>query len=385
MSAPKRIVITGAGGLIGWHAAARLHAENCGAGFRGETLPYDVTALGRAGFNDDAVLEGAVADADAVLHFAGVNRASEGELEEGNPDLAKRLVAALAKTGSKATIVYANSTHSTADNPYGRGKKRAADVCAAHASAQGTAFVDLILPHIFGEGGRPFYNNVTGTLCQQIADGETPTVNPDGKVELVHSGEAAQTAIDLGLAGNSVQHRMQGKPIGIPALLEKLQGFHALYTSFIYPDLSDPFDVALFNTYRQHLYPDHFPRAVKVNTDARGRLFEAAKGGGGGQSFISWTEPGVTRGEHFHLHKVERFLVVEGQANISMRKVLTDEVHSFDVTGDAPAYVDMPTLWTHNITNTGDKPLVTLFWTHDIFDPSAPDTFADKVAQDSAT
>ena len=379
-----KIVITGAGGLIGWHAAARLHALNCGAGFRGEALPHEVAALDRAAFNDDARLADALSGADAVLHFAGVNRASEEEQEKGNIALARRLADAVNASAPQATVVYANSTHEASDNAYGRGKRGAAEILEVRANGANAAFVNLILPHIFGEGGRPFYNNVTGTLCQQIVDGDEPTINPEGKVELVHSGSAAQAAIDLGIAGDSVRHRMNGKKIAIQALYDRIKGYHDSYTGFVFPDLSAPFDVALFNTYRQHLYPDHFPRAVKVNSDARGRLFECAKGGGGGQSFISWTEPGVTRGEHFHLDKVERFLVVEGQARIGIRKVLTGETHFFDVTGDEPAYVDMPTLWTHNITNTGTGPLVTMFWTHDIFDPAAPDTYADAVGEETA-
>lgn len=374
-----KIAVTGSAGLIGWHAAARLHAQNCGAGFRGEAEPYDLALLDRAGFLSVEALHRALKDCDCVLHFAGINRASDNEVERGNIDIAARLTDALTATGGLPTIVYANSTHAGADSPYGRGKQGAADLLAAHADRHGAAFVNLVLPHIFGEAGKPFYNNVTGTLCHQIAAGETPTINPEGQVELVHAGQAAQTAIDLGLAGKSTTCRLEGKAISIPALHDRIAAFDASYRNFIFPDLSDPFDLALFNTYRQHLYPAHFPRPVKVNTDARGRLFETAKGGGGGQSFISWTEPGITRGEHFHLHKVERFLVVEGQARIAMRRVLSDESHEFDVTGDDPAYVDMPTLWTHNITNTGDAPLITVFWTHDIFDPQNPDTFADPV------
>ena len=377
-----RIAITGAGGLIGWHARARLHALNCAARFKGEAEPHEIVAIDRDTFNDDAALAEAIQGTDAVLHFAGVNRASPEEQEQGNTMLAQRLADAVDANAPGVAVVYTNSTHEAADNPYGRGKRRAAEILGARAEKAGAPFANLILPHIFGEGGRPFYNNVTGTLCQQIVDGEEPTINPDGAVELVHAGDAAQVAIDAGLGGQDGRNRLDGVKIGIPALYEKLKGYHDSYANFVYPDLSDPFDVALFNTYRQHLYPDRFPCAVKVNADARGRLFECAKGGGGGQSFISWTEPGVTRGEHFHLHKVERFLVVEGQARIGMRKVLTGETHVFDVTGDTPAYVDMPTLWTHNITNTGSAPLVTLFWTHDMFDPAAPDTYADPVGND---
>jgi UDP-2-acetamido-2,6-beta-L-arabino-hexul-4-ose reductase len=135
----------------------------------------------------------------------------------------------------------------------------------------------------------------------------------------------------------------------------------------------------LFNSYRAALYPDGFPRPLALNTDARGTLFEAVKGGGGGQTFLSTTKPGVIRGDHFHLNKVERFLVVQGNAVIRIRKFMSDEVLEYHVSGDTPASVDMPTLHTHSIENTGDADLLTLFWTHDLFDPENPDTFADKV------
>ena len=375
-----KIVVTGAGGLIGWHASARLHALNCQARFRGEAEPHEIITLDRAAFNDDAALADALSGADIVLHFAGINRATEDEQEHGNIALARRLTDALATHAPRATVAYTNSTHEASDNAYGRGKRGAAEVFATRDAP----FINLILPHIFGEGGRPFYNNVTGTLCQQIVDGEEPTINPEGAVELVHAGDAAQAMIDLSLAGESIRHRMDGRKMAITALHEKLVGFHENALKTIYPDLSDPFDVALYNTYRQHLYPAFFPREVTVNSDDRGRLFECVKGGGGGQTFVSWTEPGVTRGEHFHLHKVERFMVLEGTATIAMRKVLTDETHVFEVSGDTPSFVDMPTLWTHNITNTGTEPLITLFWTHDLFDPAAPDTYADKVGQEPA-
>jgi UDP-2-acetamido-2,6-beta-L-arabino-hexul-4-ose reductase len=370
-----RVVVTGAGGLIGWHAHARLHAANCAAGFRGQALPYDIVALDHAGFADDAVLGAALRGADAVLHFAGVNRGDAAEVEAANPAIAGRLADHCRAAGVVPHIVYANSTHAVTDTPYGRSKARAGAVLAA----LGGRYTDMVLPHIFGEGARAFYNNVTATLIRQTLDGETPTVNPDGRVQLLHAGAAAQVAIDAVLAGTVGKVQPEARAMAVPDLLAKLQGFHALYQANIYPAFADDFDVALFNTYRVATYPAGWPRPLRMNTDARGTLFEAAKGGSGGQTFLSTTKPGVTRGDHFHLHKVERFLVVQGQATIRVRKVLTDEVWTYQVSGDAPAPVDMPTLHTHSIENTGTGDLLTLFWTHDQFDPANPDTYADKV------
>lgn len=370
-----KLVITGAGGLIGWHAHARLHAANCAAEFRKEPLPYEIIALDHAAFEDDARLAAALAGAHAVLHFAGVNRAANEVVEAANPAIATRLAGACRAAGGGAHIVYANSTHAASDTPYGRSKRRAAEVLAD----AGGPFTDMILPHIFGEAARPFYNNVTATLIAQIIAGETPSINPDGRVRLLHAGAVAQTAIDAVLAGRTGRIEPEARPIAVPELFAMLKGFHDGYLANIYPDLSDPFVCALFNSYRAALYPDGFPRPLKLNIDPRGHLFEAVKGGGGGQIFLSTTRPGITRGDHFHLGKVERFLVIQGEAVIRIRKVLTDEVWEYRVNGDAPAPVDMPTLHTHSIQNTGTDDLLTLFWTHDLFDSANPDTFFDKV------
>lgn len=370
-----RIVITGAGGLIGWHAHARLHAANCAAAFQGAPQPYDIVALDHAAFDDNAALCSAVKGAQAVLHFAGVNRAPDDVVEAANPAIAARLVEACKTVKATPHTVYANSTHAANDTPYGRSKRIAGELL----SQAGGHYTDMVLPHIFGECARPNYNNVTATFIKAVIAGETPDINPSGRVSLLHAGAAAQAALDAILNGTKGTLRPESRDIAVADLFTILQGFHADYQENIYPDLRDPFTVSLFNSYRAALYPDGFPRPLKLNTDARGTLFEAVKGGGGGQTFLSTTMPSVTRGDHFHLDKVERFLVVQGEAVIRIRKVLTDEVWEYRVSGENPSPVDMPTLHTHSIENVGDTELLTLFWTHDLFDPANPDTFADKV------
>lgn len=371
----KRIVITGARGLLGYHASVRLHAANCAAGYKGEPLPYDLQRLDRDAFGSDAKLRAALTGADIVLHFAGVNRGDPAEVEAANPAIAKRLVDACCAAGVRPHVVYANSTHAAGQTPYGRGKARAAEVIAG----LGGGMTDLMLPHIFGEGARPYYNNVTATLIDQILQGVTPAMNPDGRVNLLHAGSAVGTAIDAGLAGHISRIAPAGREVTVAALHAMLQAFHDLYRANVYPPFMDDFEVALFNTYRAATYPDGWPRVLKVNSDRRGDLFEAVKGGSGGQTFLSTTLPGVIRGDHFHLGKVERFLVLRGEAVIRMRRVLSTKTHEYRVTGGVPASVDMPTLYTHSIENVGTGPLLTLFWTHEQFDPQRPDTYADKV------
>ena len=370
-----RIVVTGARGLIGWHAHARLHAANCAAEFKNEPKPLYIVALDHTAFDDDAALRSALDGAQAVLHFAGVNRAPDNEVETANPAIAMRLAEACKAVKAAPHIVYANSTHAVNDTPYGRSKRIAGEVL----SQVGGKYTDMVLPHIFGECARPNYNNVTAKLIETVIKGETPVINPEGRVSLLHAGAAAQAAIEAVISGKSGVLRPPARDISVVSLFELLQRFHLDYRANIYPDLRDPFTNALFNTYRAALYPEGFPRPLMLNTDARGTLFEAVKGGGGGQTFLSTTLPAVTRGDHFHLEKVERFLVVQGKAIIRIRKVLSDVVWEYQVSGNDPAPVDMPTLHTHSIENVGDTELLTLFWTHDLFDPAKPDTFADKV------
>lgn len=371
----KRIVITGANGLIGWHTHTRLHAANCSAIFNGEPGLFDIVALDHAEFDDDATLRAAVDGADAVMHFAGVNRAPDDVVEAANPAIASRLAEACKATGVAPHIVYANSTHSVTETPYGRSKRVAGEVLSQIPGK----YTDLVLPHIFGECARPRYNNVTATFIEAVIAGETPDINPKGRVSLLHASAVARTALDAVMNGTVGALQPESRDISVTELFALLEQFHADYQANIFPDFDDPFTLALFNSYRAALYPDGFSRPLKLNTDARGTLFEAVKGGGGGQTFLSTTEPGVTRGDHFHLDKVERFLVVQGEAVIRIRKVLSNEVWEYRVSGDAPTPVDMPTLHTHSIENIGDTRLLTLFWAHDLFDPDNPDTFADKV------
>ena len=373
--ADVKIVVTGARGLLGWHSAARLHAANCAARYRGEAQPYRLELVDHARFADPAQLAEAVDGADAILHFAGVNRGSDTEVAEGNPAIASALIAACRDTGTTPHVVYANSTHSGTDSLYGISKRMAGEILAS----LGGGYTDLILPHIFGECARPNYNNVTATLIDGLWNGKTPEINPEGRVQLLHAGAAAELAIK---AAHNKQLNVlapEGKAMDIAELFERLRHFHTSYCDDIFPDLRDPFDLALFNSYRTGGYPRHYPKPIELHCDARGMLFESSRALAGSQSFVSSTFPGQRRGDHFHTDLVERFLVVHGKATIRIRKVLTDEVHSFAVDGIQPVAIDMPPLHTHHIENDSDGDVVTYFWSHRLFDKANPDTFADPV------
>ena len=363
-----RVVLTGSAGFLGWHTRARLQA----------LTDHDVSAATRAEWPD---LASHVAGADAIIHVAGVNRATDSEVEQGNIDLARDVAAAVRACGSAPRIVYANSIQSGNDSPYGLGKGQASDLLAAAAREAGSAYVDVRLPNLFGEHGRPRYNSFVATFVHAVIRRETPQIT-NRCVALLHVQGAAQALVD-GLTTSKSRLDPAGTPTTVQTVFDTVQRFNDLYDTGDVPPLLTDLDLDLFNTLRAARFPEHYPLALSPRTDSRGSLVEVVRAHGGqGQTFVSTTKPGITRGEHYHLRKVERFVVLSGHARISLRKLFTDEVVSFDVTGAAPAIIDMPTMWVHNITNTGASELTTLFWTHELFDPASPDTFPQAVQID---
>ncbi len=362
-----KLLLTGAAGFLGWHTRARLRA----------LTEHDVVAVDRANWAD---LRGSARGVDAIVHVAGVNRGTDDEVERGNVELAHAVADAALSSGSAPRIVYANSVQSGNASPYGAGKGEAVEILARAAGELGSHLVDVRLPNLFGEHGRPHYNSFVATFVDAVVHGEVPQI-ADRPVDLLHVQGAAQALID---ALATVQERLDpvGTPTTVQGVYDTLREFNALYATGDIPPLQSDLDVDLFNTLRAARFPEHYPIPLIQRTDARGSLTEVVRAHGGqGQTFVSTTRPGITRGEHFHLRKVERFVVVGGVARISLRRLFTDEIVSFDVTGDAPAIIDMPTMWVHNIANTGAGELTTLFWTNELFDPSAPDTFPEAVDQ----
>ncbi len=362
------IAITGADGFLGWHLRCRLHGSEPRL-----VVPQD--------FETVEALAQALGPATTVIHLAGMNRGPEDEVYATNIRLASQLIQALDLAGIVPTILFANSTHSLGETAFGRSKREASFILADWARARGGRYVDVILPHLFGEGGRPFYNSGFATFCHQLAHGEEPQIIQDGQLELLHAQRACARFLELAQEGEGTQ-RLTGAPMRVSEALGRLREIQATYLSGIVPDLSDPLTLEFFNTFRSYLYPAHYPVPLQLRTDNRGSLFEAVKSQQGGQTFISTTHPGITRGRHFHRHKVERFLVMAGKAEIRIRRLFDDEVKVFPVTGDEPCFIDIPTFHTHEITNMGEQELVTLFWSHELFDPSNPDTYAEPVILD---
>ncbi|MCP2014525.1 UDP-2-acetamido-2,6-beta-L-arabino-hexul-4-ose reductase [Deinococcus sp. HSC-46F16] len=364
-----KIGITGARGLLGTHLHAYLYGQP----------GVEVVAGGREVFASPQSLREFVRGCGAVVHLAGMNRGDDAEVAATNVRLCEELVAALEAEGERPHVLFSSSTHIERDTPYGASKRQAAELLRTWAQRSGAHFANVILPGVFGEGGKPFYNSVVSTFCFQLARGETPSVNADAPVEQIHAQEVARRLHTLIENGETGDVRVGGEHLTVGELLGRLQSFQTLYAAHIIPDVRRDFDRDLFNTYRSYLYPDHYPVPLTLHTDPRGSLFEAVKSHNGGQSFLSTTHPGITRGNHYHTRKIERFLVTGGEAEIGLRHVTGGPVQTFRVSGDTPAYVDIPTLHTHNITNVGPGILTTLFWTHELFDPENPDTYPEPV------
>lgn len=358
-----RVAMTGANGFLGWHTRVALREQGAVA---------ESIAVGN-GF-DRASATAALHGANRAIHIAGINRADDHEVREGNIQFAQQFASALHVVDNPPpVVVFANTTQATNGSVYGEAKRQAAEIVAEAAAQVGSKFVDVVLPNLFGEHGRPFYNAVTATFCHILAEGVQPTVDIDKELTMLHAQNAADALLGNGPVSGEVCETVSG-------LLGRLEEIAATYSRGEIPDIADSFQRDLFNTYRSHTIEKLTPFRLARHADARGAFFEIVRSHGGcGQSSFSTTMPGISRGDHYHRRKVERFTVLAGTATISLRRLFTDRVYEYVVTGERPAAVDMPTGWSHKIANSGNDMLYTSFWTDDLFDPERPDTIAEAV------
>ncbi len=358
-----RVLLTGADGFLGWHTRNRLAIKG----------GYDVVAVDRPDWHR---LPELAADVDAVIHLAAVNDHTESS---ANARLASDLARAVEQSPTCRRIVFSNTIHTGSGTPYGQDKAHAAEILGEVARRVDGAFVNVRLPNLFGEHARPHYNTFVATFIDAILKDEQPQVF-DRAITLLHAQEAAETLIES-LHAEATLLSPVGTPTSVATVYQRLTDFNDCYrTRGEIPQLESRFEVSLFNSFRAAMFPAHYPLPLTRHTDARGSFVETVRvQGSSGQTSYSTTFPDITRGNHYHTRKIERFVVLSGEARISLRRTFTDEMVHFDVSGENPCIVDMPTMWTHNITNTGSGVLTTLFWVNELFDPADPDTFAEAV------
>lgn len=335
-------------------------------------------------FEEPSQLDDFVQQCDVIVHLAAMNRHESQEfIYETNIELVKRLTASLERTSSKAHILFSSSSQEERDNLYGKSKKEGRELLADWAKMNNGKFTGLVIPNVFGAFGLPYYNSFIATFCHQLTHGETPKIETDGEVKLIYVNELVQeiiTQIKSGITNElyKVPHTSTHK---VSEILAKLNCFKTAYfDKGEIPVLETPFDLNLFNTFRCYFdIATHYPVKFTQNIDPRGAFVEVIRLGIGGQVSYSTTVPGITRGNHYHTRKIERFSVIKGKALIQLRKIGTNEVLDFYLDGEAPAYVDMPIWYTHNIKNIGEEELFTIFWINEPYNPEDADTYFENV------
>lgn len=378
-----KVGITGQSGFIGTHLynTLGLHPDQF------ERIPFEDHF-----FEDPGMLRTFVQSCDAIVHLAAMNRHNDPQvIYETNLRLVNQLIDACQKTRSTPHILFSSSTQEERDNLYGKSKKEGRERFEKWAEQNEASFTGIIIPNVFGPFGHPYYNSVVATFCHQLTHDETPKIEIDSTLQMIYVSELVAHFLTLikkvhkdqqkghyTIQTVGVEHTTTVK---VSDLLDILTSFRDNYFSRgEIPALTNEAARNLWNTFL--CYIDHerfFPFKLILNTDDRGSFAETIRTKSGGQISFSTTKPGITRGNHFHTRKAERFAVIKGKARIELRRIGTDQVLCFDLDGSQPAFVDMPIWYTHNITNTGDEDLYTIFWINEHYDPKDPDTHFENV------
>ncbi len=376
----KNIGITGQAGFVGNHLHTTLSLDNSVT-----LIPFE-----RSFFTNSGKLENFVAQCDVIVHLAAMNRHEDSQvIYETNLALVSKLLGACDNQNVQPHIIFSSSSQEKQDNLYGKSKKEGKHMFMDWASKNGGEFTSLTIPNVFGPFGKPNYNSVVATFCHKVAHNEEPTIINDGEVDLIYINELVLVFIA------AIRHKADVTEVGknsyevniaptckkkVSEILSLLIGYKKNYMeNGVFPNLEDAFEKALFNTFRCYVPDSHYPVKYTKHTDNRGSFVEIARTQTSGQFSYSTTVPGITRGNHFHTRKAERFAVISGKALIQLRKIGTDQVIDYYLDGNEPAYVDMPIWYTHNIKNIGEEELITLFWINEPFDPEDADTYFENV------
>lgn len=371
-----KIGITGQTGFVGRHLFNFLKLQK-----NVQLIDFE-----RSYFEEESLLDKFVSNCNVIIHLAAMNRHKDPQvIYETNVKLVKVLIAACERKNVTPSILFSSSTQEDLDNQYGRSKKEGSKLLSEWSDRTCARVINMKIPNVFGPFGKPFYNSVVSTFCHLTSQGGEPKVLSDSNLNLIYINELLEDIYALIFSNKSghinIVHRHK---ISVSRLAEKVRSYRDTYLhNGEFPAIDSPFDLALFNTFRCYIDHNHYPVAFTTHKDNRGAFVEIVRANTSGQFSFSTTNPGITRGEHFHTRKAERFVVIKGKARISLRKIDTDEIIDYVIDGKQPSYVDMPIWYTHNITNIGNEELICLFWINEPYDPSDPDTYFVKVRKES--
>ena len=382
-----KILVTGARGFVGRNLVSQLRNIRDGklknhalSGTELELFEYDVDT-------DPALLDDYCREADFVFNLAGVNRPKDqSEFMKGNFGFASTLLDTLKMHGNICPVMISSSTQAALDNPYGESKRAGEELMFGYARETGAKVLVYRFPNVFGKWCRPNYNSAVATFCHNIAHGLPIQVNdPNVVMHLVYIDDVVEELIG---ALNGLEHR-QGDYCEVPVvhtvtlgkIVELLYGFKESRNTLGVPDLGDAFTKKLYSTYLSYLPEDAFGYPLKMNVDARGSFTEIIRPPDRGQFSVNISKPRITKGNHWHHTKNEKFLVVSGKGVIRFRDMNDPDgkVLEYFVSGDKLEVIDIPTGYTHNIENLGDTDMVTFMWCNECFDPERPDTYYEEV------
>ena len=368
-----KILITGSSGFIGRNLTAELKSRNVH-----ELFLYDVDT-------PEELLEHYTEQCDFVFHLAGINRPKdEAEFLEGNRDFTAVLLRKLKEHDNKAPILVSSSVQAELDNPYGRSKKAGGDLLIRYAEENNIDLFLYRLPNVFGKWSRPNYNSAVATFCHNIARGLPIQVNdPNTVLRLVYIDDVLCEFINA-LEGKVIKEDgyciiPTVHTVTLQTIVDLLHSFKESRSTLSVPNMRNAFEKALYSTYLSFLPEDGFSYMLKMNSDPRGSFTEIIRTAERGQFSVNISNPSITKGNHWHHTKNEKFVVVQGEGVIRFRKIGTEEVIEYKVSGSSIEVVDIPPGYTHNITNVGEGELVTFMWANEPFDPNNPDTIYEEV------
>ena len=372
-----RVGITGQGGFMGSHLYNFLGTKSTEI----KQISFKTNY-----FEDEVKLQSFVKSCDVIVHTAAMNRHKDEQvLYNTNVGLVHKLVNACEVTKSNPKIIFSSSTQEDTKNLYGKSKRDGRKYFEAWATNNNGQITSLIIPNVFGPFGRPFYNSFISTFSHQIIQGEKPKIINDSKVNLIYINELSDVFYNEIIKKKSeniqsyvVSHTSSRKVSEILTLLKYFKIQYLENGQIPEVDLNT-FELDLFNTFTSFVPKDYFPRKFIKHSDDRGAFVEIMRAGSSGQTSYSTTVPGITRGNHYHTRKIERFAVISGKALIQIRKIDSDEVFEYILDGTEPAYVVMPIWYTHNIKNIGNTELITLFWINEPYNSENSDTYLSRV------
>ena len=374
------ILITGAKGFIGKNLIAELNNIKEGKA-KGYNLTSDLNLFAYDMDTDPALLNDYCKEADFVFHLAGVNRPKDqSEFMEGNFGFTSVLLDTLKKEGNNCPVMLSSSIQAELDNPYGASKKAGEDLLFDYGRETGAEVLIYRFPNVFGKWCRPNYNSAVATFCHNIAHDLPIQVNDrnvqmtlvyidDVVKELISALESHPNKAD-DFCKVPVEYR-----ITLGEIVDLIYSFKESRKNLQVPDLSDAFTKKLYSTYLSYLPEDQFSYPLKMNMDERGSFTEFLKSPDRGQVSINISKPGITKGQHWHHTKNEKFLVVSGKGVIRFRKIDEEKVYEYFVSGEKLEVVDIPVGYTHHIENLGETDMVTVMWVNEIFNPERPDTY----------